>query len=64
MQNHSIHPKVVEIFSSPGCSIISLFVVGLFDMNISQSPCFMSGPPSQLDPYTPPTKYQLFYTSY
>ena len=44
--------------------IISPLVVGLFDINIRQFPCLMDSPSSQLDPYTPPNNYQIFYASY
>ena len=43
--------------------IISPLIGGLFDTNISQSPCLMNGASSLLDPYTPPKDYQIFNTS-
>ena len=44
--------------------IVSPLVVGLFDTNISQCPCLMDSPSSQLDFYTLPNDYQIFYTPY
>ena len=43
--------------------IISPLIGGFFDTNISQCPCLMDGPSSQLDPYTPPKDYQIFNAS-
>ena len=39
-------------------------LICLSDTNISQCPCLMGGPSSQLDTYTPPDDYQIFYASY
>ena len=44
--------------------IVSPFVVGLFDTNISQSPGLLGSPSSQLDFHTPPMYHQIFYASY
>ena len=53
-----------EAFHQIISEIVSLLVVGLFDTNMSQSPCLMDDPSSQLDPYTPPNDYHIFYIVY
>jgi hypothetical protein len=44
--------------------IVSPLVVGMFNINIRDFPCWMDSPPSQLDPYNPPNDHQILYAFY